>query len=224
MLFPPDVLSGGFLSFPLAQRRYASPERGGACEAGGGVRKCRIRWGLSSACPNRQCRPSIRRESCGFEETSRFNLWRLVSCSVRRQQVCAGSACPTGSKWVQTQPVRIGSADRQSARNPANSKKPAASIYGGWFRVLSGGSKCVQAQPVRIGSADRQSARNPADSKKPAASIYGGWFRVLSGGSKWNRALPGRLSNVSYSFFLTPDLQPARFESTKVLYTDSMEK
>ena len=54
---------------------------------------CRQQVGADSACPNRQCRPSIRRELCGFEETSRFNLWRLVSCSVRRQQVRAGSAC-----------------------------------------------------------------------------------------------------------------------------------
>ncbi|MDY2793223.1 MAG: hypothetical protein SOT76_10860, partial [Eubacteriales bacterium] len=49
--FPPDVLSGGFLLFPLAQRRYASPERGGACEAGGGVRKRRIRWGAFFSLP-----------------------------------------------------------------------------------------------------------------------------------------------------------------------------
>ena len=47
-----------------------------------------------SACPSRQCRPSIRRELCGFEETSRSNLWRLVSCSVRRQQVEPGTARP----------------------------------------------------------------------------------------------------------------------------------
>ena len=141
--FPPDVLSGGFLLFPLAQRRYASPERGGACEAGGGVRKRRIRWGLSSACPSRQCRPSISKK-----------LLRI------------------------------------------RKKKPAASIYGGWFRVLSGGSKCVQAQPAQVGSADRQSAGNPADSKKPAAPIYGGWFRVLSGGSKCVQAQPVRIGSA----------------------------
>ena len=29
-----------------------------------------------------------------FADFGRFNLWRLVSCSVRRQQVRAGSACP----------------------------------------------------------------------------------------------------------------------------------
>ena len=34
----------------------------------------------------------IRQKPCGSEETSRFNLWRLVSCSIRRQQVAVGSA------------------------------------------------------------------------------------------------------------------------------------
>ena len=60
-------------------------------------RRQQVRAG--SACPAaasgcRQRRLIIRREFCGFEETSRSNLWRLVSCSVRRQQVRAGSACP----------------------------------------------------------------------------------------------------------------------------------
>ena len=64
-------------------------------------------------------RPIIRREFCGFEEPSRSNLWRLGSCAIRRQQVEPGtarranfggglgerSALPTGSKWVQAQPI-----------------------------------------------------------------------------------------------------------------------
>ena len=29
-----------------------------------------------------------------YEEISRFNLWRLISCSVRRQQVAVGTADP----------------------------------------------------------------------------------------------------------------------------------
>ena len=53
-------------------------------------------------------RPTIRRETCGFEEISRFNLWRLVSCAVRRQQVEAGTA-------------RVGRADM---RFPWDSGKP----------------------------------------------------------------------------------------------------
>ena len=74
--------------------------------------------------------------------------------------------------------------------NSGKPKNPAASICGGWVRVLSGGSKWPSAPPT--GSAAPQSAGNPADSQNPAASIYGGWVRVLSGGSKWNRALPGQ--------------------------------
>ena len=42
----------------------------------------------------RHCLPAIRRESCGFEETSRSNLWRLVSCAIRRQQPAVGTADP----------------------------------------------------------------------------------------------------------------------------------
>ena len=37
-------------------------------------------------------RPIIRREFCGFEEPSRFDLWRLGSCAIRRQQVEPGTA------------------------------------------------------------------------------------------------------------------------------------
>ena len=63
------------------------------------------------------------------------NLWFPKSCWNRRSQVA------------------VGTADLQSAGKPAETKKPAAPIYGGWFRVLSGGSKWVQAQPV--GNADQ---------------------------------------------------------------------
>ena len=40
----------------------------------------------------RQRRPIIRGEARGFEEISRLNLWRLISCAVRRQQVGVGPA------------------------------------------------------------------------------------------------------------------------------------
>ena len=41
------------------------------------------------------------------------------------------SALPTGSRWVQAQPARVGSADYQSAGKPADSQTLAALIYGG---------------------------------------------------------------------------------------------
>ena len=47
-----------------------------------------------------------------------------------------GSALPTGSAGVSF-PEKSG-----------KPKKPAAPIYGGWFRVLSGGSYRGQAQPA----------------------------------------------------------------------------
>ena len=62
-------------------------------------------------------RGSNRLSALPTEEPSRFNLWRLGSCAVRRQQVA------------------VGPADRQ--RRPAirkefaDSKTSAASIYGG---------------------------------------------------------------------------------------------
>ena len=62
------------------QNRRQQVRAGSACTA------------AASGC--RQRRLIIRREFCGFEETSRSNLWRLISCSVRRQPVRAGSACP----------------------------------------------------------------------------------------------------------------------------------
>ena len=43
--------------------------------------------------PSRQRRPIIRWEACGFAEFGDSNLWSPNSCSVRRQQGRAGSAC-----------------------------------------------------------------------------------------------------------------------------------
>ena len=48
-----------------------------------------------------------------YEEISRSDLWRLISCAVRRQQVAVGpadrrervEAMPTGSGWVQARPA-----------------------------------------------------------------------------------------------------------------------
>ena len=57
-------------------------------------------------------------------------------------------ALPGGSRCVQAQPA--GNAAQQSAEKSADSKNPAAPIYGGRVRVLSGGSRCVQAQPAGL--------------------------------------------------------------------------
>ena len=95
------------------------------------------------------------------------------------------SALPTGSSWNRALPgsqTSVGvwgsakrsgaspSSRRQSAGKPADSKTLAASIYGGWVRVLSGGS-------------NRQSALPTGGSK---------WLSALPTGSKWSRALPGK--------------------------------
>ena len=42
-----------------------------------------------------------------------------------------------------------GSVALQSAGKPADSKNPAALMYGGWVRILFGGSKWVRALPAR---------------------------------------------------------------------------
>ena len=54
--------------------------------------------------PSRQRRPIIRWEACGFAEFGDSNLWSPNSCSVRRQQPGAGSAC--------RQRVAVGPADQ----------------------------------------------------------------------------------------------------------------
>ena len=86
----------------------ASPERGGGCEADGGVQSHRIRelefmvpefvdrtggsqW--NRALPGGSARPSIRRESCGFGDLGRFNLWRPMVVERMR-----------GSRWNRALP------------------------------------------------------------------------------------------------------------------------
>ena len=47
------------------------------------------------ASPSRQRRQEFSGEFRKTGEISRFNLWRLISCAVRRQQVAVGTAdCP----------------------------------------------------------------------------------------------------------------------------------
>ena len=43
-------------------------------------------------CPGRQCRQEFSGEFWKTGEISRFNLWRLISCAVRRKQVEPGTA------------------------------------------------------------------------------------------------------------------------------------
>ena len=44
--------------------------------------------------------------------------------------------------------ARIGNADKSFSENSGKPEKSAASIYGGWFRVLSGGSRWQSALPT----------------------------------------------------------------------------
>ena len=97
-------------------------------------------------CPSRQCRQEFSGESRKTEEPSRSNLWRLGSCSVRRQQVAPGTA-------------RVGNADRQSTKNFVDSQTLAAPAYGGQRSStepaaatgcrlsLPGGSRWLRALP-----------------------------------------------------------------------------
>ena len=66
--------------------------------------------------PRRQRRPIICGEFRRFEEPSRSNLWRLGSCSIRRQQVA------------------VGPADRQSTGNSVDSENSGTRIYGSRIR------------------------------------------------------------------------------------------
>ena len=70
-----------------------------------------------------------------------------------------GCAAATGCRPCR--PAASGRRPRRPAASgcrPCRPKNPAASIYGGWVRVLSGGSKWPSAPPT--GSAAPQSARN----------------------------------------------------------------
>ena len=88
-------------------------------------------------CPGRQCRQEFSGEFRKTGEISRFNLWRLISCAVRRKQVEPGTARTAAT------------AAQSSAAKRTDSKTSGTSIYGSRSRVLSRGSRCVQAQPAR---------------------------------------------------------------------------
>ncbi len=132
----------------------------------------KLRWGSGGAqseaepppaSPSRQCRPSI----CGESPQIRRNqplqsmaadfVFCLAAATGSRPCRPAATGCRLSLPAVPTFNLR---------GKPADSKKSAALIYGGWFRVLSGGSRWlsalptgsnrVQAQPA--GSADLQSA------------------------------------------------------------------
>ena len=85
-----------------AKRQRSLPRRGAACRL------------------DRQSRREFSGEVRKTAETSRSNLWRLVSCSVRRQQPGAGSACL----------ARSATPAQQSAGKPADSKTLSALICG----------------------------------------------------------------------------------------------
>ena len=77
------------------------------------------------ALPGGSARPSIRRESCGFGDLGRFNLWRPMVVE-RMRGSRWNRALPGGSQW--------------------NRALPGGSQ---WNRALLGGSRWVQAQPAR---------------------------------------------------------------------------
>ena len=84
----------------------------------------------------RQRRQEFSGEFRETEEISRSDLWRLILCSIRRQQ----GACRLSLHESAT-----------PTNNPqdADSKNSGTPIYGSRIRVRTRGSQCVQAQPAR---------------------------------------------------------------------------
>ena len=84
--------------------------------------------------------------------------------------------------------ARVGSADPQSAGKPADSKKSAAPIYGGWFRVRIGGSKWLRALP----GGNRLWGSRPVFStaKHPEVLIYGRRMRLATAAARVGSADP----------------------------------
>ena len=65
-----------------------------------------------------------------YEEISRFNLWRLISCSVRRQQVAVGTADPL-SRLRRQLPFREspGGVPMPPLKGKATAKRAVGFIY-----------------------------------------------------------------------------------------------
>ena len=70
----------------------------------------------------------------------------LVRCGKRTN--FGGGLGEREAKRSLPQLARVGSADLSFPENTGKPKKSAASIYGGWFRVLSGGSMWLSALPT----------------------------------------------------------------------------
>ena len=121
--------------------------------------------GRTGRCPSRQRRHAFSGEARKTEDPSRFNVWRLGSCAIRRKQAGVG---PADRRQAELGAARVGSADMSFPGKPGKPKTPAALMYGGWGRVLSGGSKRVSALPTG-GS---------------------GCVQAQPAGSKWQSALP----------------------------------
>ena len=120
--------------------------------------------------PGRQCRQEFFGEFRKTGEISRFNLWRLISCAVRRKQVEPGTArtaeasgcrhCrPGGSKWNRALPGRrkqvgAGSVCWRQCRPIICGEAHRFEDFGNfnlWFPKSSAipRRRCVQAQPAR---------------------------------------------------------------------------
>ena len=59
-------------------------------------------------------------------------------------------AAASGTGHCPAAAAQVGNADRSFPEDSGKPKKPAASICGGWFRVLSGGSKRQSALPTGL--------------------------------------------------------------------------
>ena len=145
-----------------------------------------------------------RREFSGeARKTGEFgnsNLWFPNSCQDARQQ-------------AEPPPARVGSADRKSARNLADLKTLAASVYGGQrssigYAAAGGAGHC----PVGVwGSAKRSGASPSRGGQRPPLSFpgkpgkpknsgtrtYGSRIRVRMCGSQWVQAQSACRSTVS---------------------------
>ncbi len=120
-------------------------------------------------CPSRQCRQEFSGESRKTEETSRSNLWRLGSCSVRRQQVAVGPAdrqqVAPGTAW----PATLAGVFRGSPENRRN-------------------------QPLQSMAADFVFCPAAAGGCRPRRPAASGSGHCPAGASSWLSALPAGLS------------------------------
>ena len=101
---------------------------------------------------SRQRRQIICGEARRFEDPSRFKVWRLGSCAIRRQRVGVGPADrqQVGAGTACRQQVEPGTARSIICGEARRFEEPSR------FNVWRLGSRSIRRQQVGVGPADRQ--------------------------------------------------------------------